>query len=79
MNEYVNINCICGYGLMAFSLVINIFALSRGVNVKDIPIMESLSYLFVPVMSSFFLKEHITKRKIFAIGVIISGVIVFLG
>lgn len=39
--------------------------------------MESLSNLFVPLLSCIFFKESITWRKAGAIAVIMIGVVVF--
>ena len=62
---------------MGASLLLNIFCLSRGIQVKEVSIMESLSYLFVPLFSWLLFKERITWRKASAIAVIMVGVIVF--
>ena len=73
MNGWV----IGGYAIMFATMMINIFAMSRGVQVKEVSIIESMSYLFVPALSFFIFKEKLTWRKIFAIAIIITGVIVF--
>ena len=77
IRQYLNPWVIGGYGIMGASLLLNIFCLSHGVQVKEISIMESLSYLFVPVLSWLFFKESITWRKAGAIAVIMVGVVVF--
>lgn len=58
-------------------MVTNIFAMSRGVMVKEVSVMESFSYLFVPCLSWMFFQEKITWRKAFAILVVMIGVFVF--
>lgn len=75
--QYLNPWVIGGYAIMACSLVLNIFCMSRGVQVKEVSVIESLSYLFVPCLTFFLFKEKITWRKIGAIIIIISGVILF--
>lgn len=75
--EYFNWKVIVGYGLMFVALVINIFAMSKGVLVKEVSIIESLSYLFVPTLALFFFNEKINKQKVIAIAVIMVGVVVF--
>lgn len=75
--QYLNPWVIAGYGIMGASLLLNIFSLSHGVQVKEISIIESLSYLFVPLLSWLFFKEKITCRKAGAIVVIMTGVVVF--
>ena len=75
--QYLNPWVIGGYGVMGASLLLNIFCLSHGVQVKEVSIIESLSYLFVPALSWFIFKERITWRKAGAIAVIMAGVLVF--
>lgn len=75
--QYVNPWVIGGYAIMAASLLVNIFCLSHGVQVKEVSVIESLSYLFVPLLSFLFYKEQITICKACAIAVVIIGVLVF--
>ena len=75
--QYFNPWVISGYSIMFVSLVVNIYAMSSGLQVKEVSIIESLSYLFVPVLSFMFFQERLTWRKIAAIAVIMTGVIVF--
>lgn len=75
--QYLNPWVIGGYAIMAGSLVLNIFCMSRGVQVKEVSIIESLSYLFVPCLAFLLFREKITLRKAGAIAVIITGVIIF--
>ncbi len=77
LKEYLNPWVICGYTLMGFSLVVNVYAMSKGIQVKEVSIIESLSYLFVPLFSFFFFQEHITRRKVLSIFVILMGIAVF--
>ncbi len=75
--QYLNPWVVGGYGIMGASLLLNIFCLSRGVQVKEVSIIESLSYLFVPSLAWFFFKERISWKKAGAIVVIMIGVVVF--
>lgn len=75
--QYLNPWVIGGYGIMACSLVLNIFCMSRGIQVKEVSTIESLSYLFVPLLAFMLFKEKITIRKGIAIIVIIIGIILF--
>lgn len=77
LRQYLNPWVIGGYVIMGASLLLNIFCMSRGVQVKEISTMESFSYLFVPLLSWFFFKERVTWRKAGAIVVIMAGVVVF--
>ncbi len=48
LRQYLNPWVIGGYGIMGLSMLLNIFCLSHGVQIKEVSIIESLSYLFVP-------------------------------
>lgn len=75
--QYINPWVIGGYGIMGASMLLNIFCLSHGVQVKEVSIIESMSYLFVPCLSWLCFKEMITWRKVGAIVVIMAGIVVF--
>lgn len=75
--QYINRWVIGGYAIMFGTMMMNIFAMSRGVEVKEVSIIESMSYLFVPILSFVLFKERLTWRSVTAIGIIIIGIIVF--
>ncbi len=59
------------------TMVVNIWCLHNGLLLKELSVIESLSYLFVPFLSWYIFDEPVSRRKALAIGVIIVGVIVF--
>lgn len=75
--QYINGWVIGGYAIVFVTMLMNIFAMSRGVEVKEVSIIESMSYMFVPVLSFIFFKERLTWRRVCAIAIIIVGVVVF--
>lgn len=75
--QYINGWVIGGYAIMFGTMMMNIYAMSRGVEVKEVSIIESMSYLFVPILSCVVFKERFTWRRVCAIIVIVSGVLVF--
>ena len=77
VSEYLNPWVISGYALLGLSLIANIFAMSKGVQVKEVGILESASYLFVPVLSWLCFKERLTSRKIVSIVIILIGISIF--
>ncbi len=77
VSEILNMQVIIAYCVLFISVIFNVIALSHGVNVKDLPILEALGYVFVPILSLVFLKEEITKRNAWALLVIICGIVVF--
>lgn len=74
--EYLNPYVICGYGIMVIGMVLNVLAY-RKVDYKNGPVIESLGFLFVMVLSWFFFKEKITKKKLFGNLIILLGVVIF--
>lgn len=75
--EYLNPFVIAGYGMMLISMLIDIWAISKGVQVKEVSTIESSSYFFVSVLGWLFYKEKINLRKALAILLILAGVAVF--
>lgn len=77
MFEVVNPMVILSYGIFFCSLLINIWAMSRGLELKELAMLESLGYVFVPLLSYLVLKESVSKRTIYAIVIILIGISVF--
>lgn len=77
LEDYLNVWVAGGYMMMFLSMVIDIWAVSHGVLVKELSTMESCSYLFVPLLGWLFFGEKISARKFGAIALILAGVIVF--
>lgn len=77
ITSILNPRVLAAYLTIFISLAINIFAMSNGVQLKDIPILESLGYIFIPLLSLMFLKETISARTWVSILLIILGVVIF--
>ena len=77
LKEYLNPWVIGGYAVMGLSLVLNVWAMSRGVQVKEVSILESLSYLFVPVLSYLCFRERLSWKKACSIALILVGILIF--
>lgn len=75
--QYLNLWVISGYIIMGVAMLANIFAMSKGVQVKEVSTIESFSYLFVPFLSWMLFNERITKKKAISITLIIIGIIIF--
>lgn len=73
----LNWRVLLAYGIFFGSLFVNITAMQHGVELKNIPIIESLGYIFVPLLSYFILKENLTKRIVASMLFILAGVIIF--
>ena len=75
--EVLNPMVIIAYAVFFCSLLVNIWAMSKGVQLKEIAILESLGYVFVPILSFLILKERISQRAFFATFLVILGISVF--
>lgn len=77
LSSVLNRKVIFSYSIMFASMTINIYAMSRGVGLKEMPILESLGYIFVPLLSIIILKEKIGTRELIAMMMIIIGILIF--
>ena len=76
LREYLNFWVISGYLLLFGSVFLTIMGL-RGLSYFNAPVVESLGYVLVPVLSAFIFHEKMTLRKSVGIGCIVAGMIVF--
>lgn len=77
IREYLNVYVICGYGMMFLSLFITMIAYKGFDNFANVPLLESLGYVVVMVLSYFFFNEKITSRKVLGIALILGGIFVY--
>lgn len=76
LKEYLNPRVIIGYGMMVLCTVITIIAY-RYVEYKNGPLIESLGYIFVMILSTLFLHEKITKKKFLGNCIILLGIMIY--
>ena len=76
IKEYLNPYVIIGYSMMIISTVLTIFAY-KGLEYKNGPIIESLGYILVMVLSYYFFKEKNYKAKLLGNLLILLGIVVF--
>ena len=75
--EFINRRIILAYIILLGSMFINIMGYKNGIQVKDMPILESLGYIFVPILSSIYFNEKIQARTILSITLITLGISIF--
>lgn len=73
----LNPHVLLAYSILFGSLLVNTYAFSKGVMLKDLPALESLAAIFVPILSFLILREHVTARKIAAALLIATGLYIF--
>lgn len=76
IKEYLNIYVLSGYCILGLATIFAIWSL-KGIELKSAPILNSVSYIYILVLSKIFLNEKISKQKIIGNLLIIVGVIVF--
>lgn len=74
--EYLNIRVIVAYIIFLCSTLLTMLSL-RFLPLSRVPIIESLGYIFVTVLSRLILGEKINNTKIFGLFLILGGIIVF--
>lgn len=74
--EYCNPWVIGGYLLLFGSMFLSIQGL-RTLDYLNAPVMESLGYVLVPVLSAVFFKEKLTVSRLVGIGCIVLGMVIF--
>lgn len=75
--EVLNPMVIIAYAVFFCSLFVNIWAMSKGLQLKEMAMLESLGYVFVPILSFLILKEKISRRTICATLMVVLGIFVF--
>ena len=76
VREYLNVGVIGGYGLLALSMLLTMFAY-RKLPLSMTPAFESFSYFFVTLFGVTIFHERITKKKLLALGMILAGILIF--
>ena len=76
IREYLNPYVICGYGMMFLSMFLTIIAYS-GMEFTNVQIVEATGYIMVLILSYFFFREKITKRKLLGMIFIFAGIAVY--
>ena len=75
--EYLNIYVIPAYAIYFLAVFLDLIALKK-VPVSFVPVAEASSYIFVLIFGKIFFKEYFSKRKIVAMGLIMTGIVIFV-
>ena len=76
IREYLNGYVITGYFMMFISLFITMLAY-RGMDFMNVPVIEAVGYILVPVLSFLFFKEQFTRKKVIGICLILNGIFIY--
>lgn len=76
LKEYLNPLVIVAYGLFFGSMLLGTYSL-KGITISFSTILESLSYIIIPVLSFAILKEKMNKKQLIGTLIIVTGLIVY--
>ena len=76
IREYLNVYVLSGYFFM-FGSVLLTMIVYRGMDFMNVPVLEAIGYVLVPVLSYLFFKESLTKKKIMGIACILAGIFIY--
>lgn len=74
--EYLNPLVIFAYGIFFATTFLSIFAY-RGIPLSMGPVLEATSYFYVTFFGVTVFHETITPKKIFALALIVGGILVY--
>lgn len=74
--EYLNSKVIIGYSIFLICTMLTMLAY-RGIDLSLGPVIESTSYIYIVVFGTLFFNETINLKKIIALLMIVSGVVMF--
>jgi drug/metabolite transporter (DMT)-like permease len=77
LKEYLNPMVVTAYAIFFLSTFLTMYAL-KYVPLTYSPIIEPLSYIFVPVIGVLVLKEKLSKRRVLGILIMLVGIVIFL-
>ena len=77
LRQYMNWYVLLGYLLMLCSMGMAALAY-RGVPLKTGPVLNSLGFIFVPIMGRVFFSERITRVKGLGFMLIVFGILIFV-
>lgn len=76
IKKFVNVNVIIAYGCMFASSVFSMLSL-RGMDLRQMPMFQATSFIWIMLFSRIFLKEKITKKMWISIIVISCGILIY--
>ncbi len=76
IKEILNPLVIISYGIFFLSVFMSIYSL-KGISLALSAILESTSFILIPIFSYLVLKEKISRSQILGIALIVLGMIVY--
>lgn len=76
IKEYLNFEVIFAYGMFFLSMLMSVYAL-KDISISYNAVIESLSYILIPITGYLFFKERLTRNQFIGIMVIVVGIIIY--
>lgn len=76
LKEYLNWRVISGYGMMLASTLFSVYAY-RTIPISLGAVLDATGYIFVTIFGVMFFQEHITRKRLTALMVIIFGILIY--
>ena len=77
IDQYLNWRVIIGYGMMFLSTFCSVYA-QKVVPLSMSPIWDACSQIFVLSIGFFILHEHVSRKKLLGVCIMIAGILIFL-
>ena len=77
IREYLNVKVISAYFLFFCAVLIDLIAL-KFIPVSFVPVIETSNYIFIILFSRIIFKEKISIKQYLAIGLILTGILIYV-
>ncbi|MCI2049096.1 MAG: EamA family transporter [Lachnospiraceae bacterium] len=77
IHEYLNKYVITGYLMLFCSMLLTIRAYGFADAYMNVPVLETMGYVFVMVLGRIFFGEKITRNKLIGMGFIFAGILAY--
>ena len=74
--EYLNWRVILGYSMMLFATLCSVFAY-KVIPISLAMVLDATGYIFVTLFGIIIFKEIVTRKRLFALMLILSGIVVY--
>ena len=73
---FINYQTVIGYTMMLIATGFAFVAV-RAIHLKYVAVIESISYIYILLISILVFKEKVSPRKVIACGMIVLGIVIF--
>ncbi len=77
IGEYLNRFVITGYGMLFVSMMLSILAFRAADSYMNIPVLETMGYIFVMILGRIVFGEAITRKKLLGMSLIFTGILIY--